>query len=75
MRFWCSDRIESADFAFRNKVCIVISRAQGRPETGSAETPKFFLEKFIQRSTSRSEKIYFSERMHLRVEMQMNFGI
>ncbi|GAA2038589.1 hypothetical protein GCM10009720_18770 [Yaniella flava] len=38
-------RIVSADFAFEMKLCIVISRAQGRPETGSAETQKFFLEK------------------------------
>ena len=42
MREPASVRIEFADFAFINIVCIVISRAQGRPETGSAETQKFF---------------------------------
>ena len=47
MRNWLSARIESADFAFEMYLCIVISRAQGRPETGSAETQKFFLEKYI----------------------------
>jgi len=37
-----SERRHWLDFAFWRKLCIVISRAQGRTETGSAETQKFF---------------------------------
>ena len=43
MRNGTPDCIESADFVIEIDLCIVISRAQGRPETGSAETQKFFL--------------------------------
>ncbi len=35
MRYQTLVSIESADFAFDSNLCIVISRAQGVPETGA----------------------------------------